>query len=249
MNNLVSIITPSYNSERFINDCVESVIKQTYNNWELLIVDDASEDNSRKIIKELSKTDQRIKSVFLERNGGAAEARNLAIKKSKGRFLAFLDSDDIWCPNKLEKQIDFMIFNKYPFTYSFYSQMDEEGAFLQEVDNLPLKVTYKSSMKSNKIGCLTAIYDIEFFGKVYMENLRNRQDYTLWLKLLKKTEFAHCYPQILAHYRIRTNSISSSKLKLIKYHWEIYRHIEKQSFFQSMYYLFYYISTKILINR
>lgn len=241
----VSIIMPAYNSEVFLSETIQSVICQTYNNWELLIIDDCSTDDSRLIAKQHSKLDPRIKLLVNKTNSGPAITRNYGIQEASGRFIAFLDSDDLWDKEKLSKQINFMISNNYHFTYSYYSQITEQGNFIKNIDNLPNRVSYKSSMKSNKIGCLTAIFDVEFFGKVYMENLKNRQDYTLWLKLLKKEKYAYCFQEILAYYRIRENSISSNKYKLIKYHWIIYRNIEKQSLVKSSYYLLNYVFVKL----
>ncbi len=215
----------------------------------MIIVDDGSTDDTESIVKKYSENDNRIKFYKNEKNSGPAITRNNGIDISKGRFISFLDSDDIWNENKLSVQIHFMLSNEYSFTYSFYSQIDEESNYLKDVDNLPSKVSYFSSMKSNKIGCLTAVYDVDFFGKVYMENLPNRQDYTLWLKLLKRIDYAYCCNEVLAKYRIRNNSISSNKIKLIKYHWIIYRRIEKNNFFISIFYLTYYIITKIFINK
>jgi teichuronic acid biosynthesis glycosyltransferase TuaG len=249
MNKLVSIIVPSYNSAEYISDTIESVLNQSYNHWEMIIVDDGSSDHTLKVIQKFVKKDIRIKLFINENNSGPAISRNRAIKESKGRFIAFLDSDDLWLPDKLSLQIDFMIKNNFFFSYSYYSQINEKGNFIKNIDFLPKKVSYYSTMKSNKIGCLTAVYDIDFFGKVYMENLKNRQDYTLWLKLLKKVDFAYCVPVVLAKYRVRDNSISSSKLKLINYHWIIYRHIEKKSFFKSLYYISNYIFIKLFIHK
>ncbi|WP_299017518.1 glycosyltransferase family 2 protein [uncultured Polaribacter sp.] len=241
---LVSIITPSYNSSDYLSETIKTVLSQSYKNWEMIIVDDCSTDATEKIVNSYLEKDSRIKFFKNKINSGPALSRNKAIEYAKGRFISFLDSDDLWIPNKLEKQVEFMLSNNYPFTYSFYSQIDEKGVFIKNIDNLPKFVTYKSSMKSNKIGCLTAIFDTDFYGKLYMEDLANRQDYTLWLKLLKKYDKAYCCPYILAKYRVRNNSISSNKFKLIKYHWVIYKEIEKQNFFMSVYYLSNYIISK-----
>lgn len=248
MQDLVSIITPMYNASKYIEETVRCVIKQSYQNWEMIIIDDNSTDNSCEIVEAYQMTDQRIILTSNKYTKGAAGSRNTAISLAKGRFIAFLDSDDLWTPNKLEKQIHFMQKMNYYFTYTFYDHVSEEGKYLKSIDNLPLKVDYISSMKSNKIGCLTVIYDANYFGKVYMEDIAKRQDYTLWLKLLKKVDFAYCLPEILSRYRIRKNSISSNKLKLIKYHWHIYRNVEKQSFFNSLYYISHYVFVRIVEN-
>lgn len=246
----VSIITPSYNSSDFIIDTIDSVIAQTFYSWELIIVDDQSKDNSVEIIESIIKEnlDKNIILIKNRRNLGPALSRNEGIKHSKGRYIAFLDSDDLWEKDKLEIQIDFMEKNNYPFTYSYYSQISETGFFIKNIVNLPLRVNYRSTIKSNKIGCLTAVYDTQYFNKVFMENIAKRQDYTLWLKLLRKVDFAHCVPQVLAKYRLRKDSVSSNKLKLVKYHWHIYNKIEKHSFLRSLYFLIYYI-VSLFFNR
>ena len=248
-NDYISIITPTYNSSEYIEETIDSILNQTYKNWELLIIDDGSIDNTQDIINNYRKNDKRIKLFVNDKNFGSAISRNIGIRNSSGRFIAFLDSDDLWCPDKLSKQISFMISNKHPFTYSYYSKIDEQGLVLNDIDNLPDKVSYKSSLKSNKIGCLTAIYDTQFFGKVYMENLKKRQDLTLWLKLLKEYNYAYCCKEILAFYRIRKKSLSSNKLKLVKYHWIIYRQIEELNFLKSFYFLSHYIFIKIFKNK
>lgn len=247
MNNedlVVSIVTPLHNGEKYIVQTIESVLSQTYPYWELIIVDDCSNDSGVKIVNEYILNDARIKLIENETNKGPALTRNSGINAAVGHFIAFLDSDDLWTPDKLSVQISFMLKNDYKFSFSFYNQITEDGSFIKAVDNLPLKVNYLSSIKSNKIGCLTAIYNVDYFGKVYMENIAKRQDYTLWLQLLKRVDYAYCVPKILADYRIRKNSVSSNKFKLIKYHWHIYRNIEKHSFVKS----FYFISNYVLVR-
>src|SRR5690606_26481082 len=234
---LVSIVTPLHNGENFVAETIESVLKQTYSYWEMIIVDDCSTDRGPEIVMEYVKNDSRVRFVRNEQNHGPALTRNTAIREAKGEYIAFLDSDDLWTNDKLEKQISFMAKGNHPFTFTYYDQISEEGNFLKNVDQLSDRVNYLSTMKSNKIGCLTAVYSVKYFGKVYMENIAKRQDYTLWLKLLKKIEYAYCVPHILAHYRIRENSVSSNKFKLVKFHWHIYRHIEGHSFFKSLYFI------------
>ena len=240
MNSLVSIITPSYNSARFINDCVYSVLKQTYNNWELLIVDDASEDNSRKIIKELSKVDERIKSIFLEKNIGAAEARNLAIKKSKGRYIAFLDADDIWKDDKLKEQINFMQHNNIAFSFSSYQPMSEDGEMLFREIKAPLKITYNSFLKNTIIGCLTVVLDKQKIGDFKMQNLRTSQDMALWLSIMRNGFDAYGIEKSLAYYRIVGTSNTSNKLKVIRGVWQVYRKEEGLGYLKSIWCFLHY---------
>ena len=244
----VSIITPLYNSAPYIERTIQSVQKQSFFEWELIVIDDCSSDNGIQVVEEWARRDSRIKVLKNSVNSGAAISRNKGIEAAKGKYIAFLDSDDQWHKEKLEKQIGFMQEKNVGFTYSYYNHIDEEGKEISATTNLPEKVDYVSLMKSNKIGCLTAMYDTSFFGKVYMKNIRKRQDYTLWLQLLKKTKYAYCVPEVLATYTVRKGSVSSNKWSLIKYHWIIYRRIEKQSFIKSLYYLFcyfiYYVSIK-----
>ncbi len=239
MNNLVSIITPSYNSSRFIAQTIESVISQAYKNWEMIIIDDCSPDNSNEIIKEYIKKDSRIKLIKLEKNSGPAVARNRAIQEAKGRYIAFLDADDLWYPEKLDKQIKFMNENNLSFTYCAYKLIDDEynnlGIFIP-----PEKVSYNSILKTNSIGCLTAIYDAKILGKVYMPNILKRQDYGLWLKILKQINTTKGILEPLAIYRLRKNSVSSNKLKAAKFQWKIYREVEQLSLTESIYYFIHY---------
>jgi teichuronic acid biosynthesis glycosyltransferase TuaG len=239
-NDLISIITPSYNSEKFISKTIESVINQTYQNWEMIIVDDCSPDNSNKIVEEYCKKDSRIKLIKLEKNSGPAVARNRAIEEAKGRYIAFLDADDLWKPEKLEKQINFMKENNLVFTYSSYDLIDEEGNFMGTFKTKEI-ISYESMLKTNSVGCLTVIYDADMLGKMFMPNILKHQDYGLWLKILKKINSTKGIIEPLAVYRIRKNSVSSNKLKAAYYQWKIYREVEKLNFFKSLYYFSCYI--------
>jgi glycosyltransferase involved in cell wall biosynthesis len=246
MNTLVSVITPSYKSARFISQTIESVLSQTYQNWEIIIVDDVSPDNSYKIIEEYSKKDSRIKLIKLERNSGPAVARNRAIKEAKGRYIAFLDADDLWMPEKLEKQIKFMCDNNYELTYTNYKTMNENGENLNRIIISPNKLNYKQLLKANKIGCLSAIYDTKRIGKIYMPLIKKRQDYGLWLIILKKVNYAYNVNETLGTYRIMGNSVSSNKIDLLKYNYALFREHEQFSSFKSMYYLGWNIYIKVM---
>ena len=235
MNRLVSIITPSYNSSKFMQDCVCSVLSQTYTNWELLIVDDYSQDKSRDIISELAEKDDRIKSIFLEKNVGAAEARNISIRKAKGKYIAFLDSDDIWKSDKLEKQLSFMKENDIAFSFSTYQLISEDGKNLTNVIKAPQKMTYHSYLKNTIIGCLTVIIDREKTGDFEMPNIRSSHDMALWLLIMKRGFSAYGLDENLAYYRIVSNSNTSKKWKAAKEVWEVYRKVEKLNFLYSMY--------------
>jgi len=246
MFNLVSIITPSYKSEKFISQTIKSVLAQTYQDWEMIIVDDVSPDNSNEIIEEYCKKDSRIKLIKLEQNSGPAIARNRAIEEAKGRYIAFLDADDLWKSDKLEKQIKFMEEKNCALSYSAYETMSEEGVLQNKYINPPLKLSYKDLLKSNYIGCLTAIYDTQKIGKVYMPSISKRQDYGLWLKILRKTDFAYGMDEPLAIYRIMSNSVSSNKFKLLKYHYKLFTEFENISFIKTLYYLTWHILTKFI---
>jgi teichuronic acid biosynthesis glycosyltransferase TuaG len=218
---LVSIITPTYNDVRFISDTIRSIQKQEYQNWELLITDDCSTDETVKIIRDFIKSDHRIKLFILNNNSGAGIARNNSIMHAKGRYIAFCDSDDQWKESKLSKQIDFMITNDLSFTYSSYDVIDEENNKLKSIYS-PIKLSYKEMLRNNYIGCLTAIYDQDKLGKLYMSKIRKRQDWTLWLKIFKIIKNARGIRESLAIYRDRTGSISNNKFLLLKYNWIIY---------------------------
>lgn len=245
MDNLVSIITPSYKSENFISQTIESVLNQTYQNWELIIVDDASPDNANKIIEEFCKKDNRIRLIKLEKNSGPAVARNTAIKEAKGRYIAFLDADDMWLPQKLEKQIEFMKKNNFSFTFTYYKKVNRKEKYFSII-KAPLKVNYKMLLRNNYIGCLTAIYDAKILGKVYMPSIRKRQDYGLWLKLLKKVDYAYCLPEVLSIYRIQSESVSSNKLHLLAYNYNLFREIEGFSIIKSLFYVTLNIIYKVV---
>lgn len=238
-NVLISVITPVHNAETYIAETINSVLNQTFQDWELIIVDDMSEDRSVQIIQSYASKDSRISLVRLTENSGAAVARNTAIEAARGRYIAFLDSDDLWLPKKLSTQLAFMQQHGHAFSFSAYERIDETGEALGEV-GVPEKVSYRQMLKTSVIGCLTAMYDTHYFGKVYMPLIRKRQDYGLWLKLLKQVDFAYGIKQPLGQYRIRRDSISSNKLNTSTYNWRLYRDVEKLSFWTSCYYFSHY---------
>jgi glycosyltransferase involved in cell wall biosynthesis len=235
---MVSIITPSYNSSKFIAQAIESALAQTYKNWEMIIIDDMSSDNSTEIVEKYLQADKRIRLIKLEKNIGPALARNQAIERANGKYIAFLDSDDIWQPNKLQIQVQFMLDNNLSFSYSSYDIIDENGNYLKTF-HVKDFISYEELLKTNVIGCLTAIYDAEKLGKVFMENI-GHEDYALWLNILKKIKHGRGIDKSLARYRIVKKSISSNKFKTIRYQWNIYRRVEKINFFKSIYYLLFY---------
>jgi teichuronic acid biosynthesis glycosyltransferase TuaG len=237
---LVSVITANYNCERFIAATIESVQKQTLQDWEMIIVDDLSTDNSIDVINKYL-SDPRIKLIRLETNQGPAVARNTAITAANGRFMAFLDSDDQWTPEKLELQIPFMIEKDIALSYTEYRKVDEEGRIISGVIERPDRVNYQFMLNSNYIPCLTAIYDSSKLGKVYMPLILKRQDFGLWLDILKRVEFAYCIHKPLAYYRVRKNdSVSSNKVKSALYHWKILRDLEKVPTIKAAYHFIQY---------
>ncbi|OCL99253.1 putative teichuronic acid biosynthesis glycosyltransferase TuaG [Aliarcobacter thereius] len=248
INNLVSIITPSYNSEKFISKTIDSVISQTYENWEMIIVDDVSPDNVNEIIEEYIKKDSRIKLIKLEKNSGAAFARNRAIEEAKGRFIAFLDADDCWKKDKLEIQINFMIKNDYAFTYTAYEKIDENGNFLGNM-GVPQKVSYSNLLKTCVIGCLTSVYDVQKLGKVYMPTNTKREDFATWLSILKKIDFAYGIKENLSQYRVYENQSSGKKAKMAKENWKLYREIEKLNLLKACYYFSHYAVRGVLRTK
>jgi len=236
MNQLISIVTPVYNSEKYLAANITSVLAQTYKNWEHILVDDCSTDNSEALIRSFQESDNRIKYFKLSKNGGAGVARNKAIELAKGTYIAFLDSDDIWHPKKLEKQLNFMLKNGHHFTFTDYDVITEGGQKTSKLVKCKPYVTYKKALYKNPIGCLTVMYDVSFFGKQYMPSIRKRQDYALWLRLLKKTD-GYGLNEPLASYRTGNDSISANKLDLITYEWKIYREEEGLSWLKSAFFL------------
>lgn len=241
MKELVSIITPSYNSEKFISETINSIINQTYTNWELLITDDLSTDNTIEIVEFYVKNDSRIKLFKLEKNSGAAIARNNSINNSKGRYIAFLDSDDLWLKNKLELQIEFMRKNGYALTYTSYEKFKNRKTFISNIYSLN-KLSYNDMLKNNYIGCLTAIYDSKILGKILMPNIRRRQDYALWLKILKRIDYAYGLDMVLSKYRVLETSLSKGFIANLKYTFYLFRDVEKFSFVKA-----FIITTRYLL--
>lgn len=241
MPDLVSIITSLYNSNDFVGNTIKSVLAQTYQNWELILIDDASTDGSAKIAEYFATKDERIKLIKLDSNQGPAAARNRGIKEASGRYIAFLDSDDLWYKDKLEKQIIFMQKNEYAFTFTGYDKIDEKGKKIGNILPFKNQVTYHDLLKSNHIGCLTAMIDLKMLGcKMYMPDIKKRQDQGLWLEILKEIDKAYCLYEILGQYRIREGSISVNKIDNLKYQWKLYRNIEKINIVKSFYYMTFY---------
>ncbi|MCY8424066.1 glycosyltransferase [Bacillus vallismortis] len=230
---LVSVITPSYNARDYIEDTIQSVLDQSHPHWEMIIVDDCSTDGTRGILKQYEERDERIHVVYMEENGGAAVARNKALERAQGRFVAFLDSDDKWKKDKLEKQLDFMMERSCAFSFTGYSLMAQDGTPLDKFIHAPESLTYDDALKNTIIGCLTVMIDREQTGQIQMPNIRTRQDLATWLSLLKKGFTAYGMNECLAEYRLVNNSISSNKWKAAKKTWFVYREIERLHFIKA----------------
>lgn len=226
--NLVSIITPNYNCGRFIAQTIESVLAQTYSQWEMLIVDDCSADNSYEIALAYAAKDNRIKVIRNEKNSGAAVSRNKALEIAQGEFIAFLDSDDLWMPDKLEKQIAFMRENNCDFSFTEYEHIDEENNRLHQIANVTKHLSYNKMLMHCWPGCLTVMYNQNVVGKVYAEDIKKNNDHALFLRVLKKCHNAMGMKALLAKYRIRKGSISSKKSAIIKYYIQVIHEFEKQ---------------------
>lgn len=256
MKPLVSIITPVRNSELTIGKTIESVLAQTYTNFEMIIVDDFSSDNTIETVQKYQKKDNRIKLFKLDKKGGASMARNFAIKNAQGKYIAFLDGDDLWKKEKLELQLNFMQDNNYSFSYTDYEYIDENNKLLNRKRVCPKKITYFRMILGDSIGCLTVMYDAEKTGLIQIEQLDKRNDYALWCKILKKLKKGYKLDKCLSLYRVgnSSNSLSSgSKFKLLKYHYRMHRKINHFGILKSSFFTFTnginYIDNKLFRER
>lgn len=243
MNNsdLVSIITPMYNSEKYISEMIKSVISQTYINWELIIVDDCSKDNSVNIVNRFVKNDKRIRLLRQEKNKGPSCARNRAINESKGRFIAFLDSDDIWINTKLEKQIEYMKNNDVAITCTSYKIASEDNNIIYRDFIVPKIITYKMLLRQNYLSCDTVIIDKKYFKDLNIDNNIKHEDYIFWLKLIKNIEYVHGIQESLAIYRVRRGSRSSGKINSAIEIYKLYRLKEELGLIKSIFYTMQYM--------
>ena len=228
---IVSIIMPAHNAANFICESIHSVINQGTLNWELIIVDDYSTDNTLTVIRHLL-NDERIKLIKNRSNLGGAVSRNVAIAAAKGRYIAFLDSDDLWHESKLDSHIKFMEVHNIGFTYSNYKQ------FYNDKNNTliiaPTRVNYEQMLKSNFIGCLTVVYDTSYFGKFYFPDTKKRHDFGLWLNMLKKFDYAHNIGEVLANYRVHNASLSSNKKDAFQSYFHILYNLQNLGYFRSV---------------
>lgn len=227
---LVSIIMPNWNCEQFVGETIHSVQSQSYQNWELIIIDDSSQDGSSDIIKSFAKEDNRVKLLQNNKNLGAAESRNLGLREAKGKWIAFLDSDDLWMPNKLEKQLEFMVANSYSYSYTCYCEIDDHGCETGVLVTGPKRVSRLAMFAFCWPGCLTVVYNREAIGLVQITDIKKNNDYAMWLNVCQKSD---CYllDECLAKYRRgRTGSVSNhSYFTMIKWHYKLWHEAMKKN--------------------
>lgn len=238
---LVSIITPMYNGERFVGETIESVLKQTYKNWEMIIIDDGSKDNGPNLVREYELKDTRIKLIS-QKNAGSGAARNNGIRRASGNYICLLDADDTWEKNFLEEQIKLLEEKDATLVFSSHNRIDENGNICLKPFIVPEEIDYSSLLKTCSISCLTAMYDVSKYGKFYLrEDFKSlRDDYILWLEIIKKCKKAYGNTKILANYRVMASSTSGNKKKVIKPQYLVYRKVEKLGVISSLYYLMWW---------
>lgn len=230
----VSIITPCYNSSKFLQQTIDSVLNQTFTDWEWLITDDKSTDNSVEIIRKVN--DERIKLTVAEKNGGAGHARNLSLEKATGRFITFLDADDFWEPNFLEEMVSFMKKENAELAYSNYSRCDEN--LIPKIDDFKAdkNVTFNNLLKTCRLSLLSSMYDSQRVGKEFFPERSKREDHVMWLNLLKKIPVGKPLPKTMAKYRMHASSISRKKTNIMLDQYLVYKDYMKFSTLKSMYY-------------
>ena len=239
-NDLVSIITPAYNSEATIEETIKSVIYQSYKSWEMIIVNDFSTDNTASIVRRYSEKDERIRLIELDVNSGVASARNIGIRKARGRYIAFLDSNDLWSFDKLLRQISFMEEIGCFFSYTAYEIIDLDGRKLDKIVAAPPTQGYRDLLKKNTIGCLTVMIDAKEIGDIEMPQMEH-EDFALWLTILGRGYVAFGLNENLAQYRKLDNSLSFNKFKTVGWVWKIYRENQKIGFAPSAVYLVHFV--------
>jgi len=244
---LVSVVMPAHNSQGSLSESVQSVLSQTYGDWELIIVDDASCDGTSALARQFASDDARIRVLSLAQNVGVAEARNCGINAACGQYLAFLDSDDLWLPNKLQIQIDFMRSSGAGFSFAQYRRIDRDGSLSNPV-KVPRSVSYEGLLRGNSIGCLTVAIDRYRIPEVSMPKI-SHEDYVTWLKILKRGHIAYGIPHDLARYRVTTSSVSSDKRRSASWTWNIYRRVEGLSLLKSAWCFLHYTARAIYIRQ
>lgn len=233
---MISVVMPTYNSEKYIRDGLESVLNQTYKDLDVIIIDDCSSDNTISIVHEYMQRDSRIRLFENSKNSGAGVSRNVGIDMALGEYIAFLDSDDIWDKNKLFLQCDYMKTENMSFCFTAYEIISEHGTVIRTVDlNNCDKVSYTDMLrKKATLGCSTVMLNKKRLGHIRMPDIRTGQDYVTWLNILKEVDYAFCLNKPLTQYRITPGSISRNKIKKAKRQWFIYRNIENLNLLQSI---------------
>ncbi|MDX1542716.1 MAG: glycosyltransferase family 2 protein [Christiangramia sp.] len=245
---LVSVIMPAYNSEAFISEAIRSVIDQTYPNWELFVIDDASSDSTLKIIQDYSGKDNRIHILKNSSNKGTHQTRNKGIEAATGDFIAFLDADDQWKPEKLQKQLEIISREDIAACFSSYDLISENGRPLnKKVEALPV-LTYEKLLKANYVGNLTGIYNVKVLGKIYCPEIRKRQDWALWLKVIEEGGPMEGIRDSLAIYRIRKNSISNNKFEMLKYNFLVYNQVLGYGFIDSFWKMLVFLNEQFFVK-
>lgn len=245
VNPLVSVITPAYNAEKFIAETIDSVRAQTHTNWEhLIVVDSKTSDQTRAIVAQYAKKDSRIRLLEDALVSGVSENRNLALKKAQGEYIAFLDSDDLWLPRKIEMQLRYMQKQNSSFCFHSYEIINENGDALNQDRRAPLIATYRSLLQHNCIGCLTVMIKRTLAQKFHFKN-ESHEDFCLWLDILREQKAAVGMPDFLASYRIVKNSRSNNKVHAAAWRWKILRQREKLGLFPSLFYFTSYVLTSL----
>ncbi len=240
MDPFITIITPVYNSASFLRETIRSVIEQSFKNWEWIIVDDCSTDSSAQIVSQQALDEKRIRFIRMNVNSGTGTAKNTALKQARGRFIAFIDSDDIWLPEKLELQLEFMMNNNYPISFTSYRIMDQEGNNTDKIIPVKFSVNQHQYLKNTIIGFSTSMIDTNITGNFEFIGLRSREDTHLWITLLGKGFKAYGLDKVLTRYRVHDHSITSNKLKAAKQTWQLYYKTVNLGYFKSLYYFSHY---------
>ena len=246
---LVSVIMPAFNAADFIAESISSVQQQTYSSWELIVIDDASNDGTTEVVEEIRAADARIKLHELPTNQGAGFARNIGIKAATGDFICFLDADDLWKPLKLEREINIMEKENVKVCYSSYELMNEEGISLKKQVKALEKLTFNKLKRANYIGNLTGMYNARDLGKIYCPLIRKRQDWGLWLLAVKKAGVAKGIEEPLAIYRERKGSISHNKVEMLQYNYQVYRKVLKYSSLKSLFWMVLFLWEQLFIKQ
>jgi glycosyltransferase involved in cell wall biosynthesis len=237
----VSVVMPCHNAERTLRQAIESVVGQSFANWELIVIDDGSTDGSSAMLREFSSLDDRIRVYRNEQASGAARARNRGLAEARGRYIAFLDSDDAWLPCKLELQLKTAHDHNAALVCGAYDVMDGEGNLMGKVQPTAGRLSYRSMLAYNSVGCLTALVDRSLCGDVrFNPALPKSEDYQVWLSILRRGLTAICLSETLGMYRVHGNTLSSNKFSAARHRWRVYREFEKQGLLASVFYFTLY---------